>query len=490
MRKSKKPNFYILTTVLTLAALLFSIASVVSISGKTYTIVFDQTINSEYFTEDDITVWVGKDEIVEIDDWYLADDHSVCVKVHSLDSGTTDVFVRIKGSSMDYSTKLYVNMSGTVIQPSTLNFTGYRYAQGAILFGFAFTSLMMILAYIDCWKKARFDYSMIAYGGVAIFSAAMSAYPLARLLSWLPTHECFRYFINDITEIGLYFVLVTTPVMLIVCIAFAFSNIWLIRHEGFRPVNLLGIVLGVTWFIGAQIVINRGLFWFIKTGAEMVDIAYYATAYGVSLMICLLFSVMVSAILAVKYKPAYDKEYLIILGCCIRSNGDLTPLLRGRVDSALDFEKKQFAATGRHAKFVPSGGQGPDEVISESEAMKRYLLAQGVPEDSILKEDKSVNTDQNIAFSREVIEKDCEDIENVKAAFATTNYHVLRGNVLSKKHNLNAQGISAKTKWYFFPNAFLREFVGLLAAKKLAIGIILVAIILSFWFINRLLTLI
>ncbi|MBQ1309357.1 MAG: hypothetical protein IIY54_06595, partial [Ruminococcus sp.] len=31
---------------------------------------------------------------------------------------------------------------------------------------------------------------------------------------------------------------------------------------------------------------------------------------------------------------------------------------------------------------------------------------------------------------------------------------------------LDAQGITAKTKWYFYPNAFLREFAGLLYAKK------------------------
>jgi uncharacterized SAM-binding protein YcdF (DUF218 family) len=53
-----------------------------------------------------------------------------------------------------------------------------------------------------------------------------------------------------------------------------------------------------------------------------------------------------------------------------------------------------------------------------------------------------------------------------KIAFSTTNYHVFRSYILAKKNGLKVKGISAKTKPYFFPNAFLREFVGLLVDKK------------------------
>ena len=49
-----------------------------------------------------------------------------------------------------------------------------------------------------------------------------------------------------------------------------------------------------------------------------------------------------------------------------------------------DFEQEQFQSTGKHAVFVPSGGQGSDEVISESESMKRCLMEMGVPEERIL----------------------------------------------------------------------------------------------------------
>ncbi|MBQ5687129.1 MAG: YdcF family protein, partial [Ruminococcus sp.] len=146
--------------------------------------------------------------------------------------------------------------------------------------------------------------------------------------------------------------------------------------------------------------------------------------------------------------------------------GGLTPLLKGRVDSAAAFEKKQYEQTGKHAVFVPSGGQGADEVMSESEAMKNYLLSIGIPQEQIILENKSENTMQNMQFSKKVIEEHGGEIKDRKIAFATTNYHVFRGYILARKNGFEAKGISAKTKSYFYFNAFLREFIGLLVDQK------------------------
>ena len=181
---------------------------------------------------------------------------------------------------------------------------------------------------------------------------------------------------------------------------------------------------------------------------------------------CMLISTMFCAVASTLYKPAPDMDYIIILGCAIRRDGTPTPLLRGRVQRAFDFEKMQYEKTGKHAKFVPSGGQGSDEVISEAESMKRCLMELGVPGDRIVKEDNSVNTYQNMDFSKKVIERDCKS-ENCNIAFSTTNYHVFRGYTLAEKLGMKAKGLSAKTKLYFFPNAFIREFIGVLWEKKI-----------------------
>jgi vancomycin permeability regulator SanA len=198
----------------------------------------------------------------------------------------------------------------------------------------------------------------------------------------------------------------------------------------------------------------------------------------VSYFVCMLISTIVCAAMASRTKPPFDRTHIIILGCAICGDGSLTPLLRGRADRAVNFEKEQFQATGKHAKFVPSGGQGSDEVISESEAIRRYLIENNIPPEQILTEDQSVNTYQNLLFSKKVIEADSEN--EYKPAISTTNYHVFRSYVLAEKVGLkNARGLSAKTKWYFFPNAFLRELVGLTVEKKVKHIVILLLMTLA-----------
>ena len=53
-----------------------------------------------------------------------------------------------------------------------------------------------------------------------------------------------------------------------------------------------------------------------------------------------------------------------------------------------------------------------------------------------------------------------------KVAFATTNYHVFRSGLCARRVKMRAVGMGAKTKWYFWPNASVREFVGLLTEHR------------------------
>jgi uncharacterized SAM-binding protein YcdF (DUF218 family) len=75
-----------------------------------------------------------------------------------------------------------------------------------------------------------------------------------------------------------------------------------------------------------------------------------------------------------------------------------------------------------------------------------------------------------MAFSREVIERHAgRSTDGLSVGFSTTNYHVFRGYVAAHQAGMAVEGMGAKTKYYFWPNAFLREFVGLLAARWLPI---------------------
>ena len=173
----------------------------------------------------------------------------------------------------------------------------------------------------------------------------------------------------------------------------------------------------------------------------------------------MLVGIIVADSIAAKYEPEKDKDFLIVLGCGLKKDCTPTNLLKGRLDLALSFARRQKEETGRELTFVTSGGQGPDEVVSESASMKRYLMEQGVPAERIIEEDRSTDTRENMRFSKEKI---WAIDPGAKVAFCTTNYHVFRSGLFARRVKMRAVGMGAKTKWYFWPNAAVREFVGLL----------------------------
>ena len=61
---------------------------------------------------------------------------------------------------------------------------------------------------------------------------------------------------------------------------------------------------------------------------------------------------------AASHIPKYDKDFVIILGSKINNDGTLPPLLKGRVDKAIDFGNKQYESTKKKIIYVPSGATG------------------------------------------------------------------------------------------------------------------------------------
>lgn len=343
------------------------------------------------------------------------------------------------------------------------NFQAYPVLLIVLMLDLAIMLVILLLTFFDYKRDGDFNYKMIGCAGLFVFFGVLL---LMLVYKWL--NQSLKYFSNFMTiflDIGFEIFLLISPFMLLLSLLLAISNIWLMRHESFRPVNALGILFGVLWAGATAICLSTEIIPSVHSVFDtkiIIRTVLYLSCYFGSMFL----ATVICAYLATRYKPPYDRDYIIILGCGIREDGTLMPLLKGRVDAALQFEKEQYEKTGKHAIFVPSGGQGPDEVISESQAMTNYLLEQGIDRERILMEDKSVNTMQNMQFSRAVIENHAESFSECKIAFATTNYHIFRGYILAKKNGFVAKGISSKTKFYFYPNAFLREFIGLIVDQK------------------------
>ena len=311
-----------------------------------------------------------------------------------------------------------------------------------------------------------YSYNTIYYMGFSLFLLAVAVMQLRITLLLIRYPQVYQA--NEILHILLdsakNFMYYSSPFLLLFSAALCVSNISLIRHEGRRLVNILGILLSFLLVAGLVLLF---LFDRYASGSRLQvmlhDLAANIFAAVYLYFECMLIGAIVADVIAARYEPEPDKDFLIVLGCGFRKDGSPSPLLRGRLDRALRFAEKQEAATGKAPIFVTSGGKGPDEVCSESACMKRYLLEQGVPEERILEEDRSTDTFENMKYSKAQIWK---VNPQGKVAFATTNYHVFRSGLYARRVKMRAVGMGADTKWYFWPNASVREFVGLLTEHR------------------------
>ena len=324
----------------------------------------------------------------------------------------------------------------------------------------------LITAFFKQIQYNPYSYNTIYYMGFSLFLLAVALMQLRITLLLILEPQVYQA--NEILHILLdsakTFMLWSSPFLLVFSAALCVSNISLIRHEGRRLVNILGIFLSFLLVAGLVLLFT---FDHYASGSRLQvmlhDLAANLFAAVYLYFECMLIGAIVADVIAARHEPDLDKDFLIILGCGFRKDGTPSPLLRGRLDRALRFAEKQEAATGKAPIFVTSGGQGPDEVCSESACMKRYLLEQGVPEDRILEEDRSTDTFENMKYSKAQIWK---VNPQGKIAFATTNYHVFRSGLYARRVKMRAVGMGADTKWYFWPNASVREFVGLLTEHR------------------------
>ncbi|MFT4186111.1 MAG: YdcF family protein [Micrococcaceae bacterium] len=177
-----------------------------------------------------------------------------------------------------------------------------------------------------------------------------------------------------------------------------------------------------------------------------------------------LFNFVMSFLLYLLLRPKYNQKYIIVLGAGLLNGSELSPLLKSRIDVALDFANKQILKNNMAPLLIMSGGQGADETIPESKAMRDYAITTQYPKDLIVEEDQSKNTYQNMVFSKEILNR--RGIPLNQGIFATSDYHVFRAAGYARLVGKNIDGIGARTSRYFIWNALLREYVAILMNHK------------------------
>jgi len=154
-----------------------------------------------------------------------------------------------------------------------------------------------------------------------------------------------------------------------------------------------------------------------------------------------------------------DFDYVIIHGAGLIDGEIVSKLLSDRIDKAIDVYNKDPSPT----ILVPSGGQGPDEKVSEAEAMSVYMKEHGVPEKDILPEDQSGTTYENLKNSKALIERHSG---RKYTALVTSNYHVYRALRYCRQMGFKCTGIGSHVALYYWPSAVIREYLAIHAEKK------------------------
>ena len=349
----------------------------------------------------------------------------------------------------------------------------------SVLFVFqVFTVILLSVALSRNLKRNFYSFGNIMMIGAILFETVLTLFLLSYFLSCaedperLGVRAIFDRMISFPRQFSQYLVVFLGLVCLLVCV----SNLSLIRHEGFRLKNLNGVILSVL-YIGGALLLYAGFDLLYRkvivpngyAGNTWAEGIYLTVTLFLLLFLCYYECVAVGTgilgFAAARKKPAYDKDYIIILGCLISKEGGLLPLLKGRVNRAIRYAWDQEIATGKKLVYIPSGGQGHGEIMSEGSAMEFYLLTHGAEQDEVLAEKESANTWENMVFSKKIVDR---ENPGAKVAFATTNFHVLRSGILARKAGLDAEGIASRTKWYFWPNGFVREFFGIMAMNTKA----------------------
>ncbi|MBQ3426055.1 MAG: YdcF family protein [Clostridia bacterium] len=147
---------------------------------------------------------------------------------------------------------------------------------------------------------------------------------------------------------------------------------------------------------------------------------------------------------------SYNEDAVIVLGAGV--HGDRVSLpLKQRLDKALEYHEKNPEAV-----IVVTGGRGFQETVTEAEAMEKYLLEKGVKPESVLKEENATSTNENMKFSKVILDNRFGDEYSV--AVITNNFHIYRSVRIAKNEGFkDVKHLHAGLQWYNLMPCYLRE---------------------------------
>lgn len=161
---------------------------------------------------------------------------------------------------------------------------------------------------------------------------------------------------------------------------------------------------------------------------------------------------IIAEIKAHKGNAKGEKDYLLILGCRVRGY-EAEKTLYMRCEKAAEYLNEH-----KNTVAVACGGiVHDDQYISEAQAISDILVSKGVERERIILEDKSRTTVENFVNARKIIEESgAFGKENI--ALLSSDFHLLRANMIAKKAGFTCQTVSAPSPGKELVKNYIREF--------------------------------
>lgn len=204
--------------------------------------------------------------------------------------------------------------------------------------------------------------------------------------------------------------------------------------------NILVLCVGVG-FILVGIYYNRFKPWLQK-------LTKIAMAVGVSVCIGIIGFIAIKG----SNTATFNEDYVIVLGSGLKGDKVLLALQK-RLDKCIE-----YMGYNPNATIIVSGGQGTGETIPEALAMERYLTANGICKEQIVKEAKSIDTYENFKFSKQLIDSLSKGSASEPSIVCITNdFHMYRAGRIAARQGFEVSTYSAKLPLYLRPPTYLRE---------------------------------
>lgn len=332
------------------------------------------------------------------------------------------------------------------------------------VFFWLFLAAIGLFALIYFWERRSIF--------ISLFALNIPVWALAWIISTgiLENNEILRLLAIAVAMV-LFFALLSGPFVLIFTLYL--NGFQILKREGVHLHNFLsmGLAVALTFYLFIAPFVVQSL-----SDISFFNMVFIYVGFLVSYAIIISMLYTTSSFVNLVNLFPGKLDYVVVLGAGLIGD-QVTPLLASRIDKGIAIYQKQPGC-----KLIMSGGQGPDEIIAEGQAMANYALEKGVPVEDILIENQSTNTEENLKFSFALMKS------GSRFALVTNYYHVFRALLLARKLKIKCIGYGARTKFYFSLNAFIREFVGYLVMTKKA-HLLFLGIVSAIYFLGMIISL-